>query len=190
MHRVPFSPSGWRDHRHPCMTGRVAGQFKAEMTFVLGGARSGKSAYAERLVTALPGPWVYVATAQALDTEMVARVMAHRALREAGWRTMEAPLALAEALAVPEPVLVDCLTLWVTNLMMEGREPDWATLLGALDARRAPTVIVSNEVGLGIVPDNALARAFRDVAGRLHQHVAARADRVVLMVAGLPMVVK
>ena len=85
---------------------------------------------------------------------------------------------------------MDCLTLWVSNLMLAGEQPDWPALLAALDARGAPTVIVSNEVGLGIVPDNALARAFRDMAGRLHQRVAARADRVVFMVAGLPMVVK
>ncbi len=190
MHRVPFSPSIWRDHPHPCMTGRVTGQTKADLTFVLGGARSGKSAYAEALVMALPGPWTYVATGQAFDAEMAVRVAEHRARRPAGWRTVEAPLDLAPALAGSEPVLVDCLTLWVSNLMLAEQEPDWPMLLAALDARTAPTVIVSNEVGLGIVPDNALARAFRDVAGRLHQRVAARADRVVFMVAGLAMVVK
>jgi adenosylcobinamide kinase/adenosylcobinamide-phosphate guanylyltransferase len=172
------------------MTGGVTGQIKAELTFVLGGARSGKSAYAEALLTALPAPWTYIATAQAFDAEMAARVAEHRGRRTSGWRTVEAPLALAAALTGPDPALVDCLTLWVTNLMLAGRDPDWPELLAALDARTAPTVIVSNEVGLGIVPDNALARAFRDTAGRLHQRVAARADRVVFMVAGLPMVVK
>lgn len=166
------------------------GQTKAHVTLVLGGARSGKSAYAEALVTALPGPWAYVATGQAFDAEMVARVAEHRSRRVAGWRTIEAPLDLAAALAAPEPVLVDCLTLWVSNLLLIDREPDWPGLLAALDARTAPTVLVTNEVGLGIVPDNALARAFRDLAGRLHQRVAARADSVVFMVAGLPMVVK
>ena len=157
---------------------------------MLGGARSGKSAHAEALVQALPGPWLYVATAQALDAEMAARIAGHRARRPPGWRTVEAPLDLAAALAAPEPALVDCLTLWVSNLLLAGREPDWPLLLAALDARAAPTVVVSNEVGLGIVPDNALARAFRDLAGRLHQQLAARADRVTLMVAGLPMEVK
>jgi adenosylcobinamide kinase/adenosylcobinamide-phosphate guanylyltransferase len=172
------------------MTRRVMGQTKAHLTFVLGGARSGKSAHAEALVEALPGPWVYIATAQGLDAEMHARIAAHRARRPAGWRTTEAPLDLSAALSTPAPVLVDCLTLWVTNLMLAGREPNWPALLAALDARTAPAVIVSNEVGLGIVPDNALARKFRDLAGRLHQQMAARADRVVFMVAGLPMVVK
>ena len=172
------------------MTARVTGQTKAPLTFVLGGARSGKSAYAEGLVTAAPGPWRYVATGQAFDAEMAARVAEHRARRAAGWMTVEAPLDVPAALAGPEPALVDCLTLWVSNLLLAERAPDWPALLAALDARTAPTVIVSNEVGLGIVPDNALARAFRDMAGWLHQAVAARADHVVFMVAGLPMVVK
>ena len=97
---------------------------------------------------------------------------------------------LAGALQTDAPVLVDCLTLWVSNLLLEGREPAWPALLAALDGRDAPTVLVSNEVGLGIVPDNALSRRFRDLAGVLHGQVAARADRVVLMVAGLPMLVK
>jgi adenosylcobinamide kinase/adenosylcobinamide-phosphate guanylyltransferase len=168
------------------MTRRVSGQ----ITFVLGGARSGKSRYAEGLVEAHPAPWRYVATAQAFDDEMVARIATHRARRRAGWQTVEAPMALAAALDTGAPVLVDCLTLWVTNLLLAEQEPDWPGLLAALDARPSPTVLVSNEVGLGIVPDNALARRFRDIAGVLHAQVAARADRVVLMVAGIPMVVK
>jgi adenosyl cobinamide kinase/adenosyl cobinamide phosphate guanylyltransferase len=160
---------------------------------VLGGARSGKSRYAESLITRLPPPWVYVATAHAFDDEMRARILEHRAGRTAGWRTVEVPLALAAALreAGDAPVLVDCLTLWLTNLMLGGA--DLAAAEAALDAslgRAAPTVLVSNEVGLGIVPDNPLARRFRDQAGRLHQRLAARADRVVLMVAGLPLFVK
>jgi adenosyl cobinamide kinase/adenosyl cobinamide phosphate guanylyltransferase len=176
------------------MTGRVTGQIQPALTpaltFVLGGARSGKSAHAEGLIAALPAPWRYIATAQAFDDEMRARIAEHRARRDERWRTVEAPLDLPAALDTPDPVLVDCLTLWLTNLMLADRRPNWPALLGAIDARRAPTVIVSNEVGLGIVPDNALARAFRDEAGRLHQLLAARADRVVFMVAGLPMVVK
>ena len=171
------------------MTARVTGQIPL-VTLVLGGARSGKSAHGEALVEASPGPWVYLATARAFDDEMRARLAEHRARRPAGWCTVEEPLELASALATPGPMLVDCLTLWLSNLMFAGRQPDWPALLAALDARAAPTVFVSNEVGLGIVPDNALARAFRDQAGRLHQQFARRADRVLFMVAGLAMVVK
>ncbi len=167
------------------MTRRVAGQ----ITFVLGGARSGKSSHAEALVQRHPPPWSYIATAQAFDAEMRARIGAHQGRRPPGWQTTEAPMDLPAALASPYPALVDCLTLWVSNLLLADREPDWPALEAAL-ARAAPTVLVSNEVGLGIVPDNALARRFRDMAGTLHQQVAARADRVVLVVAGLPMVVK
>ncbi len=168
------------------MSHGVAGQ----ITFVLGGARSGKSRHAEALIQAAPPPWRYVATAQAFDREMTDRIAAHRFRRPEGWETVESPLDLPGALATPLPVLVDCLTLWVSNLLLAEREPDWPALLQALDARTAATVLVSNEVGLGIVPDNALARRFRDMAGVLHQRIAARADRVVLMVAGIAMVVK
>ena len=165
---------------------------RSSLTLVLGGARSGKSRHAEGIVTALPPPWVYVATAQAFDAEMRGRIAEHRARRAEGWRTVEAPLDLAGALAADRPVLVDCLTLWLTNLMLGAHDIAAATaaLDAALDARRAPTVLVANEVGLGIVPDNALARSFRDAAGRLHQHLAARADAVLFLVAGLPMRVK
>lgn len=162
-------------------------------TLVLGGARSGKSAYAEALVEAEPGPWLYLATAQAWDDEMRARIARHRARRSAAWVTRDVPLELAAAIAQGEgPVLVDCLTLWLTNLMLSDADLDGATdaLCAACAAARGPVVLVSNEVGLGIVPDNALARAFRDAAGRLHQRLAAEADRVVFLVAGLPMVVK
>jgi adenosylcobinamide kinase/adenosylcobinamide-phosphate guanylyltransferase len=165
------------------------------LTFVLGGARSGKSTQAEALVTALPAPWMYVATAQAFDDEMRARIDLHRERRGAGWTTIEALLDLTEILeAMPEgrPLLLDCLTLWLSNLMFAGRDIDIETarLARALAAPRGPWVVVSNEVGLGIVPDNALARRFRDEAGRLNQRVAAVADRVLFMVAGLPMQVK
>ena len=162
-------------------------------TLVLGGARSGKSAYAERLVTALPPPWLYCATAQALDGEMRERIVHHRARRGAGWETAEEPLELAALLEGPAcPILVDCLTLWLSNLMLAARdiEAETAKLIAAVQAARAPIVFVSNEVGLGIVPDNALAREFRDRAGRLNQAVAAIANRVVFMAAGLPMVLK
>ena len=162
------------------------------LTLVLGGARSGKSRHAEALVTRSPPPWRYIATAQAYDDEMRARIATHRASRPTGWDTVEAPLDLAQALATPHPVLVDCLTLWLTNVILADQDPEQATttLDEALDARQSPTVLVSNEVGLGIVPDNALARRFRDAAGILHQRLAARADAVTLLVAGLPMKVK
>jgi adenosylcobinamide kinase/adenosylcobinamide-phosphate guanylyltransferase len=162
------------------------------LTLILGGARSGKSRHAEALLTAHPAPWCYIATAAAGDAEMAARIAAHRARRGEGWLTREVPLDLPAALAGPHPALVDCLTLWLANLMAAERDIPAATaaLEAALRARAAPTVLVSNEVGLGIVPDNALARAFRDEAGRLHQALAARADRVLFMVAGLAMAVK
>ncbi len=162
------------------------------ITFVLGGARSGKSRHAEALVMLAPRPGPTSRPRQACDEEMRARIAAHRAGRAAGWVTIEAPLELAAALGRAGPVLVDCLTLWLTNLVLAERDPAAAAdgLLAALDGRDGPTVLVSNEVGLGIVPDNALSRRFRDAAGVLHQRVAARADEVVLVVAGLAVKVK
>ena len=166
------------------------------LTLVLGGARSGKSRHAEGLVTAAAPPWIYVATAQAFDEEMTARIAEHRSRRADGWRTIEAPLDLAAAIAAnghsDQIMLIDCLTLWLSNVMLEGRDVDMAcdTLVDALAALPGPIVAVSNEVGLGIVPDNALARRFRDAQGRLNQMVAARADRVVLMTAGLPLALR
>jgi len=164
-------------------------------TFVLGGARSGKSRYAENLITALPQPWVYIATAEARDDEMAARIAEHKARRETGWQTIEAPHELPQALdATPRgaAVLVDCLTLWLSNVMHGAFDIDKITLKleEALHARVGPTVLVSNEVGLGLVPDNALGRAFRDAQGRLNQRLAAHAGRVVFMVAGQPLIVK
>lgn len=167
----------------------------ARVTLVLGGARSGKSRYAETLVREAGGG-VYLATAQALDGEMAARIARHRADRGQGWTTIEEPLELAAALErgaqAGHPILVDCLTLWLSNLMGAGRavEAETARLLTALKSLAVPVVFVSNEVGLGIVPDNALARAFRDEAGRLNQAVAAAANRVVFLAAGLPLVLK
>ncbi|SIQ85904.1 bifunctional adenosylcobinamide kinase/adenosylcobinamide-phosphate guanylyltransferase [Bosea sp. TND4EK4] len=164
------------------------------LTLVLGGARSGKSRHAEALIEALPAPWTYVATAQAWDEEMRERIALHRARRPSGWETVDAPLELPEAIAAHagRPILGDCLTLWLTNLILAERDTAaaGAALLAACERACAPLVLVSNEVGLGIVPDNALARRFRDEAGRLHQALAARASSVVFMVAGLPMQVK
>jgi adenosylcobinamide kinase/adenosylcobinamide-phosphate guanylyltransferase len=163
------------------------------LTLVLGGARSGKSVHAEALIEACPAPWLYLATAQAWDDEMRDRIRLHRDRRSADWITRDVPMALPEAVAAaPGPVLVDCLTLWLTNLILAEADVEAATaaLLAACAAAPGPLVLVGNEVGLGIVPDNALARRFRDAAGRLHQRLARHADRVVFMVAGLPMVVK
>lgn len=166
----------------------------ALLTLVLGGARSGKSKHAEGIITALPAPWLYVATAQALDADMRRRIAAHRARRGTGWITVEAPIDVAGAVATDadRPVLVDCLTLWVSNLLLDARDVAAATaeLDTALDTRSAPTVLVANEVGLGIVPNNALAREFRDRAGFLNQHLAARANSVLFLIAGLPVRVK
>ena len=165
------------------------------MTLVLGGARSGKSNYAETLATAIPPPWIYVATAQAGDEEMRLRIAEHQAARGQGWSTVEAPLDLPRALlSAPggTPILVDCITLWLSNLMLGGRDVDASVvaLELALKRRQAPTIVVSNEVGLGIVPDTPLGRDFRDKAGVLNQRLASLANRVIFMVAGQPMTVK
>jgi adenosylcobinamide kinase/adenosylcobinamide-phosphate guanylyltransferase len=166
----------------------------ARLTLVLGGARSGKSRYAESLITALPPPWVYVATGQALDAEMAVRIDTHRVRRGAGWTTVEAPRDLAAALTAHAraPILVDCLTLWLSNLMMADAqiEQEIDRLAWALAQAAAPVVLVANEVGSGIVPDNALARRFRDLQGGLNQRIAALADQVVMVVAGLPLYLK
>jgi adenosyl cobinamide kinase/adenosyl cobinamide phosphate guanylyltransferase len=164
------------------------------LTLVLGGARSGKSRYAEGLIAALPPPWTYIATAGAGDDEMAERIAAHRARRGPGWQTIEAPRDLAAVLKSSgnTPVLVDCLTLWLSNLMLAEAniEAEVAHLEAALAVVTAPVVLVSNEVGYGIVPDYPLGRRFRDQQGVLNQKVAARAGRVVLVVAGLPLAVK
>jgi adenosylcobinamide kinase / adenosylcobinamide-phosphate guanylyltransferase len=161
---------------------------------VLGGARSGKSMYAERLLTKHTAPWIYLATAQPIDDEMKRRIAEHQLRRGEGWRTIEAPIAIVDALdrEAAQPVLVDCLTLWLTNLTLGGHDVATATsdLEAALSRRRGPTVLVSNEVGLGIVPQTSLGRSFRDEAGRLNQRMAARAEHVVFMIAGLPMTLK
>ena len=164
-------------------------------TLVLGGARSGKSRHAEALTMARQPPWIYVATAQALDAEMAARIAEHCRRRDPRWHTLEAPRDLARTLdaAPPDaPLLIDCLTLWLSNEMLARADLDAATkdLEAALDRRRASTVAVANEVGLGIVPDTVLGRRFRDAAGTLNQRLAIRADRVVLLVAGIPMTLK
>lgn len=163
------------------------------LTLVLGGARSGKSRYAERLVMRAPSPWTYVATAEALDEEMRERIAHHRDRRDARWQTRDVPLELAaEVERFEGPTLIDCLTLWLSNVMLAGRnvEAESERLIGALSVARQPIVAVSNEVGLGLVPETPLGRAFRDAQGRLNQRVAAVADHAVFMAAGLPLRLK
>jgi adenosylcobinamide kinase/adenosylcobinamide-phosphate guanylyltransferase len=163
---------------------------------VLGGARCGKSRYAEALVASQDPPWVYIATAEPLDAEMRERIDAHQARRDARWRTLEAPRALSAALrAAAAPgtcVLVDCVTLWLSNLLLAQADVERETslLIETLTQLTGPVVVVSNEVGGGIVPDNALARRFRDAQGRVNVRLAEVADRVTLLVAGLPVMLK
>lgn len=166
------------------------------ITLVLGGARSGKSAHGESLLENSPARLIYLATAQTLDGEMEERVARHRARRGERWITVEEPLDLAGALsrwAVPgHAVLVDCLTLWLTNLMLAETDIDAhiARMTALLPTLPAPVVLIANEVGLGIVPEHRLGRDFRDRAGALNQCLAKLASRVVFVAAGLPLVLK
>lgn len=164
-----------------------------KLTLVLGGAASGKSAFAETLIGDVPRS--YIATAQVYDDEMAAKVAAHRDMRGANWHTIEEPLDMAAALvAVPQghAVLIDCATLWLTNVILGDHDlaAAQAGLLAALAQCPAPVVIVSNEVGAGIVPDNALSRRFRNAQGALNQAIAAQADMVIAVMAGLPLTLK
>jgi adenosylcobinamide kinase/adenosylcobinamide-phosphate guanylyltransferase len=190
---------------------RSVATVEAELILILGGARSGKSQYAEALAARLGGRVLYVATAEALDDEMRARVAAHRARRPLAWTTLEAPLQVGAALqACPAAkganvILLDCLTLLVSNVILGGgpltSEPDadtaWAGVRAEVDALLAAQrqlgahlLVVSNEVGLGVVPAYSLGRTYRDCLGWANQVMARVADRVILMVAGLPLDVK
>lgn len=165
------------------------------LTLVIGGARSGKSRLAEGLVVDTLRPRHYIATAEAWDDEMAARIAQHQADRGPDWTTWNAPRDVAGVLAKIPPgqvVLLDCATLWLTNHLLDGADiaAQSASLLAAIAACASPVVVVSNEVGWGIVPENALARAFRDHQGRLNQAIAAQAGLVVGVMAGLPMVLK
>jgi adenosylcobinamide kinase/adenosylcobinamide-phosphate guanylyltransferase len=163
---------------------------------VLGGARSGKSRFAQARAESLAGDLVYIATAQPFDAEMTDRITRHRNDRGPRWHTVEAPLDLADAIRThsrPDTVLlVDCLTLWASNLMFAQRDipAEIAAIRSAITALPGRIILVSNEVGLGIVPDNALARQFRDVAGDINQAVAQIVDRAVIIVSGLPIHLK
>lgn len=165
------------------------------LSLVVGGARSGKSRVAESLVTLTGRRRVYIATAQAFDDEMQARINQHQQDRGPDWRTIEAPLDLAPALATCQPdevVLLDCATLWLTNHFLAEADLDAQThaLLAAFAACAAPVVVVSNETGWGIVPENRMARAFRDAQGRLNQRIAAQSGLVLGVMAGLPFALK
>lgn len=165
-------------------------------TLVLGGARAGKSAFAERLVRESGLERVYLATGAAGDEEMRARIARHRAERGTGWESIEEPLEIVAVLAressAHRAILVDCLTLWLSNLMHADRDVERETgaLAAALPACTAPLVLVSNEVGLGIVPNTPLGRHFRDAQGRLNQTLAAVVPNVVFVAAGLPLWLK
>jgi adenosylcobinamide kinase/adenosylcobinamide-phosphate guanylyltransferase len=168
------------------------------VTLVLGGAASGKSRFAQELAERAPGRLLYVATAHAGDDEMAARIARHRRERGERWQTLEVPLDLAAAvpsMAGHGAALVDCVTLWLTNLLLAAGSADkvWPAVedfLATLDHLPAPLLLVSNEVGQGIVPEHALARSFRDLAGAVNQRLAARADAVFLVTAGLPLRLK
>ncbi|MGX0877025.1 adenosylcobinamide kinase/adenosylcobinamide-phosphate guanylyltransferase [Roseovarius sp. MBR-154] len=165
------------------------------LTLVLGGAASGKSAYAEGIVCASGRPRIYLATAEAHDDEMRAKLDRHRAQRGPDWRTIEAPRDLGPTLGQAGPgdvVLLDCATMWLSNHLLAESDLSQAeaALFDALDTCAAPVVLVSNEVGLSVVPDNALARRFQNAQGALNQHLAARAGLVINVIAGLPQVLK
>jgi len=166
-----------------------------DLTLIIGGAASGKSDFAEGLVTASGNAKTYLATAQAHDGEMAAKISRHQISRGDGWRTVEAPLDLSDALGMAcatDVVLLDCATLWLTNNLMADIDLQIAqkTLLQSLARCKAPVVAVTNEVGAGIVPENALARKFREAQGQLNHRLAAQADLAVAVIAGLPMVLK
>lgn len=163
---------------------------------VLGGARSGKSRYAQQRAEAHDGSLAFIATAQAFDDEMAQRIARHRDDRGVRWQTIEAPLDLPDAIlrssASADVIVVDCLTLWLSNVLLAGNSvPDaFYHLAAAVSNCERPLALVANEVGLGIVPGNALARRFRDDAGRLNQMLAAEVDEVVFVAAGLPLTLK
>ena len=166
-----------------------------KLTFVLGGASSGKSAFAERLVVNTNAPKTYLATSQVFDDEMAEKVRLHIDARGQNWRTIEEPLDMAKALSdttAGDVVLLDCASMWLTNHLMADTdlETETETLMTALSNCPSRIVVVSNEVGMGIVPDNALARRFRIEQGKLNQRLAAASDLAVFVVAGLPQVLK
>lgn len=169
---------------------------KKKTIFITGGARSGKSSFAMAEASKIPGKKAYVATAQALDDEMRQRIEDHKKQRTSEWGTHEEPLKIVSLIETIRDdcsaIIVDCLTLWLSNLIQAGMdvEAEMRHLISALDHPHPPIYIVSNEVGMGIVPVNSLARSFRDMAGLLNQKIAAAADEVYMTVAGIPVKIK
>lgn len=181
-------------HARPFHRPHTPGEIVTRITLVLGGARSGKSRFAETLAAPYQGPKTYIATAEDFDDEMRARIARHRADRaSAGWTSVEAPLDPVSALARAEGfVLIDCVTVWLGNLMHHGKDiaKSIDALCAALRHAESRTVLVSNEVGLSIVPENAMARRFRDEQGFANQRLAEVADEVFFVAAGLPLKLK
>jgi adenosylcobinamide kinase/adenosylcobinamide-phosphate guanylyltransferase len=166
-----------------------------KLTLITGGAASGKSLYAEQLVVGTGLPKIYFATAQIWDDEMMQKVRLHQEMRGDGWKTIETGPDLAAAISAAPPdeaVLIDCATMWLTALIMAERQPEdeIPAVLDAIQSRLGPTVIVTNEVGQGIVPDTAMGRSFRNTQGRFNQRVAQRADSVIAVMSGLPLALK
>jgi adenosylcobinamide kinase/adenosylcobinamide-phosphate guanylyltransferase len=171
----------------------------AKILFITGGARSGKSRLAESLAEGFGTPLCYIATGQALDTEMEERISAHRTRRGGKWHTVEEPLRLAETIGNVDgsfqAILVDCITLWLTNLLLTHEDTDQvmtkvSALVEVVPKGKTPLILVSNEVGMGIVPENALARKFRDLAGKANQMLAAAADEAYVTFSGIPIRLK
>lgn len=170
-------------------------EFLPRLTLVLGGAASGKSRYAESLINRSNLSKIYIATAQAFDDEMKEKIQAHQNDRGADWHTIEAPLDVSGALEFGTPkhaILIDCATLWLTNLILKDAwsDAESGAFLAALSRCKCPVIVVSNEVGQGVVPDNALSRKFRNAQGRLNQELASQADTVVAVLAGMPLALK
>ncbi|MTH79654.1 bifunctional adenosylcobinamide kinase/adenosylcobinamide-phosphate guanylyltransferase [Paracoccus aestuariivivens] len=168
---------------------------ESRIVMVTGGARSGKSALAESMISRIPDHRIYIATAEAWDDEMTQRIKLHRDRRADGWTTLEEPIDLSGALARTDDGktvrLIDCLTLWLSNVMAQGDPgPHVDALCAQLRAQHGPVVLVTNELGLGIVPDNALARKFRDQHGWMNQAIAGIADEVWMAVSGLSLRLK
>lgn len=166
-----------------------------KLSVIIGAAASGKSTYAESLFSKHSGPRIYLATAQSFDTEMERKIARHQEMRGAGWETIEQPIDLAPTFRnarANDAILLDCATLWLSNLLLAEKNPVEAqkVLLDAISSCAAPVVVVTNEVGAGIVPEHAISRTFRDEQGRLNQRLAIAANYVALVVAGLPMVLK
>jgi adenosylcobinamide kinase/adenosylcobinamide-phosphate guanylyltransferase len=170
-----------------------------ETIFVIGGCRSGKSSHALHLAEQIPGQKIFIATCTPQDKEMEQRVLRHRQKRSSAWKTLEVPLLIPETInkhsLKRNVILIDCLTLWINNLIMDDEDPtkidtQIRNLIRSIEKVECPVILVSNEVGTGIVPENRLARLFRDITGLANQKVAACVDRVIWMVAGIPVKIK